>query len=269
MRGVLILTVISYLVALPADAQTVDSVKTLTAINTPVEAVKRALEYTGFQFDTNGSGQIHLIYLNDSTTPFLGQYAVNRSAWRVTFEDVQLRDYSSSERELVSRMFDVYIDSATGHFLKAISRTGPLDPDSLPELSAAECEKQLRPREQYVGFPNDPPRADLANALSQCFYNPARAKEVLAQYVLLKGPYDPPRPVWVITLLGIPRVQFHGGPTDWVPIYQVNRMRLVLDEKFGNVLIADTRPTVPMKPEDRARLFPRQDSVNNESLIDK
>jgi len=116
--------------------------------------------------------------------------------------------------------------------------------------------------EEYLGFPDDLPAVDFGTAIKACQYSPFVAKRVVGQYVILSKDEREHRPVWVITLWGIPPLKPIGGDADWIPIYQLNHIRQVVDAVTGNLLFTSTHPNAPLTPEIKARVFGR-DSTDN------
>nr|MBN2278287.1 hypothetical protein [candidate division Zixibacteria bacterium] len=121
----------------------------------------KAITMTGFYAGRDeckiSTDDIQCLIMDDSTTPFLGDYAKKRPVWRITFRDINLksRDGHPADEEF-SRDFNVYIDSLTGHPLKITCNYGTTSLDECPELSADEAEKQLK-GERYIGFPDKVP----------------------------------------------------------------------------------------------------------------
>lgn len=119
--------------------------------------------------------------------------------------------------------------------------------------------------ETYHGFPANPPQVSFLDALSAVATkggvgNPFLAKEIYAVYVMesrrpgTRWGWNP-RPVWAITLRGLPYIPLKGrGPSprdvpdeELVPMWQSNHMRNVVDAITGNVLFATTIPQ-PLPP---------------------
>ena len=231
-----------------------------TPIATAEEALAAAVEYTGFA-DTSVEGRVSvdqdvgIVSLKDSTTPFLGLFTDSRAVWKIDFYGVRWAEATrcwSFERELGD--IEVYLDSATGNFVKAVCRYRELDPYADTILPAREAEEQLR-RSEIFEVPDTRPTAPLIKSLLGCRYDVSTTKEVMAQYVQMTHLAFPPRPVWVMWLRGTPPVEF-GPPSDSLanrlPIYQRNRIRDVIDAVSGRLLFTSTTPVVGTIPQDLA-----------------
>jgi len=223
-----------------------------------IAVLDKAIALTGFYENRDeckiSADDIKCIVFEDSTTPFLGEYAKKRPVWHISFRDINLksRDGQPVDKEF-DRDFDVYIDSLTGHLLKITCFYGSTTPDECPELSAEEAEKQLM-REQYIGFPDKIPPVSFSDAILAGI-NPFNAKQILGQYIMYSHHNLQPRPVWIISFCGPPMLPIVGGEADWIPKYQRSRARQIVDDTSGRVIIHSSSPTVPLKPEDRERIY--------------
>ncbi|MHC4389663.1 MAG: hypothetical protein ACYSX1_13800, partial [Planctomycetota bacterium] len=136
---------------------------------------------------------------------------------------------------------------------------------------AAIAEAQMRAsQELYLGFPAVPPKLSLVDALD-CIWSavvgtPYEAKEIYAVYVMhSKMPQSPlgwqARPLWVITLRGIPPISFVGDPAmipgaeaakDVGSVRELNHLRYGVDAVSGQVLFATTAPQ-PVGPDKKVK----------------
>jgi len=224
-------------------------------------ALEKAHAYTGFYDNMDeckiSPEDIRCITMQDSTTPFLGEYAHDRSVWLISFHDINLKSKDSEPAESqFNRDFNVYIDSLTGYLLKITCFHGSTTPDECPELSAREAEKQLNDaHEQYVGFPDKIPEATFDKALNSGI-NPFSAKHILGQYVIYSDNNSQPRPVWIISFCGIPPINsLSHHSIDWIPLYQRVRIREIVDAATGKMFYKSTIPSVPTKAEDLKRIW--------------
>jgi len=241
-----------------------DNIKS-RAISTALNATQKAIVLTKFadiELARNANTeQVELIQFSDSTTPFLGEYSINRKVWQVKFKDVQLSKFLEvNDDKIFNRNFDVFIDSLSGNLLKITCQNGIIDSTLCPPMDAKYAEEQiLKAGGQYLGIPTEQPKIDFKTALMSCPYNPLTAKKIIGQYVRYTSGNRPPKDVWMITLIGIPPIQPKGGKADWIPIYQRNRIRIAVDAVTGKVIFATTNPGLPLTPEDKAKLFPDQE----------
>jgi len=232
-----------------------------TPVSSPGSAINIALAYTGFYDNMDeckiSPEDIQSITMQDSTTPFLGEYAHNRSVWRISFHDINLKSKDGEPADSqFNRDFCVYIDSLTGHLLKVTYFHDSSNADVCPEIHANEAERQLSSmQEHYIGFPADMPPTSFGEAITSGI-NPFNAKQILGQYVTYSWGNRTPRPVWIISLCGIPPITLHGPYSyDWIPPYKLNRKRAIIDAITGHLLSTCTIPSVPTKPEDVERIL--------------
>jgi len=239
-------------------------------VHTKAEALERASLFSGFHEKTAtkslSEDDVKLITLVDTTTPFLSKFTNCQKVWKVLYENVMLNKKPSKKNTSTNDYlnFEVFIDSATGDFVKAICRLKELDPNKDLEVSASIAEKQIGNNgyETYA-VPDSPPKIDLATALLGCFTNPLATKEILAQYVLLKENGFPFKPMWIISFRGVPpsgRITFGAPPSlhrdtskplyEW-PDYTKSRVREGISAITGKIRFSSSYPTAPLSPEDR------------------
>ncbi len=222
--------------------------------------VSVAIQYTGFRTD-KGFDSTNLIISKinfvDSTTPFLGHYAENRPAWKVEFKGVDfsyLDSYAGDNKDL-SRDFVAYFDSADGSFLKIEYKSDRFDSKACPCLLAEESESRLnRSSEKYLGIPKTPPTISFFEALQKNPINEKSAESIEGQYVLYTPGKTEPKPVWIITLCGLPPMPAPGLAGARIrpePEYQRNRMLTVIDAITGRILFSASYPSVPLQGEDK------------------
>lgn len=236
-----------------------------SAVLSEQDAVATALSYVGRestdkQRSLSSSGADPVLF-TDSLTPFLTKLADCKSAWKVSVTGMTLSPLRADPGKSNGQM-DVYLDSLTGSFLKAVIHLADLDAVDDPILQASDAENQLTDLgEGYISIPQTPPAISLMQALESSPYNAYKSKEIVAQYVLFTYRYNagsdslPPRPVWILNLRGTPPQQGIGGSVDFLPVYNRNRLRIVVDATTGKPIMSTTTPSVPLTPEDRKRIF--------------
>ncbi|PKK83712.1 MAG: hypothetical protein CVT49_07445 [candidate division Zixibacteria bacterium HGW-Zixibacteria-1] len=220
----------------------------------------KAISLTGFYANRDeckiSAEDVQLVLHEDSTTPFLGEFGTKRAVWHIAFHNINLNSKEGRPADQkFDRDFDVYIDSASGHLLKIICNYDNGSPEECPILLAEDAEKQINSRgEKYVGLPEVIPEISFTDAALAGPPKPWIAKEILGQYVIYTDGRCEPRPVWIISMCG-PIVPVIGGSAEWIPDYQRNRCRKVVDAKYGNVFFVTNTPKVPLTPEDRKRIL--------------
>lgn len=204
--------------------------------------------------------------VNDDNTPFLHrQINGKKNVWRIEIKNVRLKLKSVWPRykDNYLRNFEVLVDPNTGHLLRIRSKFDGYDPNMLPEPPAEWAEARIRGAgyEIYHGFPAEPPKISFLEALDAIMTkgvtSPLLAKEIYASYVMESEMKSQPRPVWAITLRGIPPLQTITVPPGvskdkLPPIWQRNHIRFVVNAVTGKVLFANTSPQ-PMDPEQKKK----------------
>lgn len=192
-------------------------------ITNAAQAIARADALTGLRV-ASSIPRATLVRLAQDRTPFLGKKNTGKPAWRV--------EYGKGS----PRVFAVLLEPRQGHLLFL---TWPYSSRALPTSRSAE--KQLRSEgEVYSGYPDKTPNVSFVAALERL---PAKeAREIEAVYVLHSHQGSQPKPVWIITLRGLPPIPAHGPHADTVPASQRNHLRYVVDASTGQVLFSTNTP---------------------------
>lgn len=188
------------------EAATADS---LGPITSSAEAIDRALDYTGIDRFIQGKAQnpdelARSVVLHDSTTPFLSGQITCRPTWEVTFQNVYLnwRGDETDTAVYQAKTLVLYLDSATGQFIKLDYVDQGIDRDTLAWCSAEEAADQIgRMGESYSGLPTMVPKLDLAEVMASFLpASPEAANRCEVLYVNHQMPDGVTRAAWVITL---------------------------------------------------------------------
>ena len=98
------------------------------AIATAEEAIRRALEYTGFDKSKGFSieesvGKVKLETARDTTTPFLHDRINGRTIWSVEFNGILLNPKSIKPEKIEAnpKKFEGWLDAETGILLRVCS----------------------------------------------------------------------------------------------------------------------------------------------------
>lgn len=217
------------------------------------DAIDRAMEATQFAQLAGIQSSARLVSATDDNTPFLSKELIGRKVWRVEVDNVSLKLRSAVPgfKDHYLRKFVVILDAATGEVRKVVSKFHGNAPEMRPEPAPARAESQLRASQEiYHGWPEEPPQISFLEALDAVLSggigSPFEAKEIIGVYVLESKMGSEPRPVWAITLRGIPPLQGHGPGADTVPVWQRNHIRNVVDARTGKCLFATNVP----QPDD-------------------
>lgn len=193
--------------------------------------------------------------IDEDETPFLHSKIKGRkNIWSIQIKDVKLKLKSAKKgyEDKYTRNFTVLIDPNGGNLLKITSICDVNDPDIRPDPNAVIAEKQLiSSGERYLGFPEVQTNITFYDALDAVLSNgvgsPFLAKEIDGLYVMDSNMGHEARPVWIITLRGIPAIEpigpAGGIPEEHMPpVWQLNHMRNVVDAMTGEVLFANNLP---------------------------
>lgn len=182
-------------------------------------------------------------------TPFLSAQFIGRPVWRVEFEQgsLKLKSAVPSFPDAYLRKFIVTIDKNTGRLIRVESKSEEKIRDIHPEPSPVSAENQMRVgKEIYAGIPDVDPKIAFMDALdivlAKGIGSPFLAREICGVYVIHSKMGSQPRPVWVITLRGLPPMPLRGSSRDSVPVWQRNHMRNVVDALTGEFLLATSVP---------------------------
>jgi len=226
-------------------------------------------ELTGFGELEGITRSFEQVDINDDNTPFLHtQINGKKDVWLVEIKNVRLKLKSTPPgfKDKYVRNFQVFVDPNSGHLLKITSKFDGNDPNMLPEPPAAVAESRMKNsgNEMYHGFPAEAPKLSLLDALdvicSKGYSSPFVAKEIYAVYVMHSsmGWGSRPRPVWAITLRGIPPIAPPGypGPRKTKkyrsPVWELNHIRIVVDARNGKVLFGTSVPQ-PLAPKEKEK----------------
>jgi hypothetical protein len=118
-----------------------------------------------------------------------------------------------------------------------------------PLPSGASAQEQLQAeKEIYHQFPLEDPKVSFLDALdivlTEGIGSPFVAKAIHGVYVMHSRMDSRPRPVWAITLRGIPPLPARGEYADTIPVWKRNHIRNVVDAMTGENLFATNSPQV-------------------------
>lgn len=233
----------------PAAAPSKDRVPVASRERTPIsapahnKALAAAAEVAGVSKERYKSiGEIQLSGDEDKT-PFLHDAIVNRPVWWATTEVFSLALSSTPDgwHDKYSRTLDVYLDPESGRLLKVSTRWPDGEKEIAPEPDAANAAWQLQgTREMYHGIPEEDPPISFLEAIDVIQRNggnPLVAKQISGVWVVWSRMDKEPRPMWVITLRGIPPVRPHE-----INLNLLNHMRYIVDPVAKKVLMRTTDP---------------------------
>lgn len=219
-------------------------------INTETAAIERAKLLSGLEALTSKIIARQIV-IHASNIPFLSKQVIGRPAWQVDFLDapLKLKGAVSGFQDAYPRQFSVLILKETGQLVQVSAPY--LDETPAPEMldppTAESAQQQLADGEEiYTDFPAMDPEINFLDALSTVLTNgsgsPFLAKAIEGVYVMESHMEAPARPIWAITLRGLPPFSAHGPGADSVPEWQRNHMRNVLDATTGEFLFAINSP---------------------------
>jgi hypothetical protein len=230
------------LVAVSATADTLnqDSTDTDNRLTTADAAIARALAYTGFdELETcsraNAENTARLVTIRDSTTPFLADSIDGQRAWVVTFSDLAVTggDFLAT--------FVITIDAQTGRLFKIVRRIPGFDESYWHIPSAVDIGLQaINSKGEYLGFPVEDPHIDFLQALKTVAPCRALLAEQLTALYVMHPRGGSPRPVWVLSMLGVSTPLYDDNPD--APYYLRGTCRVLIDANTGEFLIGDNWP---------------------------
>jgi hypothetical protein len=219
------------------------------AIDTESQSIARAMAFTHFNSLPGVSTSSLRIVVSEDNTPFLAKNIVKRQAWSVEVDNVSLKLKSAvpNFKDRYVRTFFVVIDQQTGQLLRITSESAGTATDLRSPPTADTAETQLRASgETYHDLPLEVPKVSFLDALDAVLSrgkgSPFLAQRIRAAYVIESDGGAAPRPVWAITLEGIPPMQPHGRRPTEVPAWQRDHIRNIVDATSGAVLFATTIP---------------------------
>lgn len=222
--------------------ETIDPAERATwALPRPEDALDLARKIVGFTETAAFSAESRLVKLSDDNTPFLKKEFIGRPIWDVVLTDWSVALKSDPDaRDRYRRTLDVYLDPANGKTLKVVSRWPEGAPPMRPMPGAEEAEAKFRGKgQEFHGFPADSPPISFVEALDtvqrEGFGDVLEASQIMANCVLWSNMGREPRPVWVVTLWGIPPVR---TPTSNAPVEARRCFTTVIDARTGQFIIA-------------------------------
>ena len=189
---------------------------------------------------------VDVVAFDKINLPFLYDRIINRPVWRVTLRDFvfELESSPADLKDMHVRILDTFIDPRTGHVLRVRTRLPEGFPNELREPSAEFATMQVfsGTRETYHGFPADPPEMsfiDAVDAAQRGGWSALASAQVTGEWVMWSTYDKKPRPVWVITLQGMPPLEAaHSG----VPVDARNHIRIIVDPVSRSWIEAGTSP---------------------------
>jgi hypothetical protein len=220
-------------------------------IKSSEEALTRALVYTGFdslgEFSVEkGNVVIQLDTNPEVQVPFLYKPSRSDKVWVITFKGVKLPSNRQSikKEKIQPRTFTVIIEPVNGYLLRIYSKQDGESNHYNPEPPVEVFEEQmLSTRENFLSFPERPPKIDFVNAIQNTRVIHQRATEIIAYYIMQWEMYQDTIPAWSIDLRGLSPGTWIGQNMDKIPPYMRDHQRCVIDARTGSRRVATTIPT--------------------------
>ena len=210
MRGFLINFLVCLSFSYASSGDMPDSVQTGRAIETPEEAVERALEYTGIErsktyVSKSPEDIAELTRVADSLTPFISDTINSKEVWLVKFTNIQLQPFKETEpNDLYPKDFNVILDPETGNLLKINSSFFEFKADRRYEYPPELKIKDPGGLQSFFGFPEDPPSGSFYDVVKVWHSNcTIGVKHISATYILQSHPMYGTKGYWCITFRGI------------------------------------------------------------------
>ncbi len=234
----------------------------LPSISTPREALKRAIQVTGIEdlktilASGDDSSNVALIKYEDSTFPCLAGQLNGRSCWHVKIDSFYTAkgktDFKGSESEQTKHV-DIYLDSASGQFIKMlITAYGPDSTGLPPELPWRISTRQLMQFEHYQGLVDYTVPTCVMGILQRPIRGAARAHETIIYLVMhsrLASPASQAR--WVIIFRGIEPLPVMGPYPAREKRIRMGRVRTIWDVVTGDPVSLLEEPYYPPDTWDK------------------
>lgn len=240
-----------------ARGATVDEAR--TAVGEPMDtsewlireakaAIERAVAIVGLEELKDSQVHAALVVLKEENTPYLSEQLINRPLWRVTVKDwsVNVPALEKGLADQFRRTLDMYIDPVDGKLLKLETRWPEGEPRLMrthPDAETTVTNMRHGGNEVYHGFPSEPPKVSFLEALDSAVERggaqPNKARQIFGHYIIQSRGLDNRRPVWAITLWGIPPYHLLGRAETNDPVFSV---RYVVDANTGKCLFHVNTP---------------------------
>jgi len=230
------------------------------SIKNAEEAINRALLYTGFDKVNkinvkDMSNYVKLTKITNTKIPFLEKSVEGKDIWEIEFQNINISHIYEKRTGLeksITMSFSVYIDKETGKLLEIHYIKDGYNSEDSPLPSTDLAEQQMNSTaEIYYRFPDSLPEYPFIDALDNTAINPAHAREIIGYYIIESKMDSTPRRVWAIDLRGIVPVPVASENAEkYVPIYQRNHRRTIIDAKTRHQLFTNTLPQAPRKQSD-------------------
>lgn len=209
-------------------------------------AIAHARRILGLPRNPSLPASAELITVVQDNTPYLSEQVVGRPIWHVVVEKCRfvLPSGGDALEDKYERTFDILIDPRDGALLRISSRLSVGVPALPREACATSATEQMMNAggERYYGFIAGAPAITFYEALAgliQSGHNPLQATQLVGQHVLWSRLDWEPKPVWAVTLNGIPPFE---AAYPGVPVEARNHMRYIVDSKTGKELCGTTTP---------------------------
>jgi len=175
-------------------------------------AVKKALEYTGFEkmkgFSIKDNLDVsEIVIIHNDNTPFLHEKINERKCWKVVMKDIYLHFYKSRDTtDTIPRLIETYIDAENGQLYKIEMKHDDSVCSLNPEPAHETAEQTLRNHNEiYHDFVNTEVNISFYEAMGMG--GPAilagKISAILVEHSYFRSENDI-SPAWVITYFGIP-----------------------------------------------------------------
>jgi hypothetical protein len=189
-----------------------------STINSPDDAIELALLFAGFDsannIDDNISekGFAKVITADNKNADFTKDMIDGRRAWKVIFTNVKLWTSSGLAKDSTLYKYmdvTVLLDSISGKLLEIRARNTK-NSEYKKDRNTDILPYSIGTYDKYHGLPDIYPNVSFKNVLlkNRDLY---LAKEIIGIYALLEWRKSDAKPVWIVTMLGIPPRELHFG----------------------------------------------------------
>jgi hypothetical protein len=250
-QGFLVVT-LSLLLVCNCRAEEINTMQ-MKSLKNETSAIARAVALTGLDAVSKKISVQRTVISGDNTA-FLAARFNGTQSWVIEFDDATLTGKLTNAQVgykdpyQFQRNFRVFLDSKTGQLLiiKSNFKGGGPATASAPDSKSAE--NQLKGiAENYEGLPTVDPKVTFLQAIDIVLGKGARgspfaAKEIDGFYVMDSRNGSPPKPVWIVTLRGLPPIPSHWSKEPVATRTQNTTMRNVVDAINGELLFGTNFP---------------------------
>lgn len=198
------------------------------------QAIEKCHHRLGFAKEDFSTARASMVTIEDDNTPYMRDEVNGRLLWQVIIpaRSHQKKAQARSTTSVTSRDWKILLDPVSEIVMKVKSKLPAGEPEMRRSASSVVAAQQMHSisRETYHGFPARPPKISFQDALSAIEtrgFSTAIAKQIIVDCILWSKHDWQPRPVWAVTLRGVPSIS-PRPPDDYL-----DQIRHIVDAQTG------------------------------------